>query len=337
MSFVSAAQDRDRLPVALLTGFLGSGKTTLLNALLQDPRMAETAVAINEFGAVPLDQHLIEHGADQTVVMANGCLCCNLAGDLESAVMRIFTRSRSGALPHFSRLIVEPSGLADPAPIAQAILRNPLMARVLRLDRIVCVVDAIFAERQLAEHPECISQISLADHIVLTKTDLAPNTETLHARLAELNPLAPVHDVRNGQIDPGRLFSDHFLDVRQTPFPDLPPHKPAPAPHAHAHASDIHAVVLTHDRPLDWKRLESWLKRCRLGWADRLLRLKAIVDIEGCPVVLHGIHHVMHPPVQLDAWPNADHRSRLVMIVRGIDAATIHAGWNSIIHQEHVP
>lgn len=122
MSFVTEQQDRDRLPVPPLTGFLGSGKATLLNKLLQAPRMRETAVAINEFGAVPLDQHLIEHGADQTVVMANGCLCCNLAGDLESAVMRIFSCRQSGAIPHFSRLVVEPSGLADPAPIAPAIL-----------------------------------------------------------------------------------------------------------------------------------------------------------------------------------------------------------------------
>src|ERR1700733_12101868 len=160
--FVSEAADRHRLPVALLSGFLGSGKTTLVNALLRDPRLADTAVAINEFGEVPLDQHLIDHGDDKTVVMANGCLCCNLAGDMEEALMRIFSRRASGAIPRFDRLIVEPSGLADPAPIAQAILRNPLMSRVLRLDTTLTTVDAVFGMRQLEEHAEARKQVALA-------------------------------------------------------------------------------------------------------------------------------------------------------------------------------
>ena len=331
MTFVSETEDRERLPVALLTGFLGSGKTTLLNVLLQDPRMAETAVAINEFGAVPLDQHLIAHGEDQTVVMANGCLCCNLAGDLEDAVMRVFSRRQSGELPHFSRLIVEPSGLADPAPIAQAILRNPLMARVLRLDRIVAVVDALFGERQLREHPECSKQIALADRIVLTKTDMVETDAPLREQLAMLNPLAPVFDVRHGAIDPANLFSAHFLDMRRTPLPDLPqPTLREPIPHVHHHGADVHAVALTHDRALNWTLFESWLRRCRLGWADRLLRVKGIVDIGGRPVVIQGVHHVLHPPVELDAWPDADRRSRLVMIVRGVDASEIRSGWKAL-------
>ena len=171
--FLSENADRGRLPVALLSGFLGSGKTTLVNALLRDPRLADTAVAVNEFGDVPLDRDLIDHGTDSTVVMANGCLCCNLSGDMEAAVMRLFSRREAGDVPRFKRLIIEPSGLADPAPIAQAILRNPMMARALRLEAIVTTVDAVFGEAQIAKHAETQKQVALADHLVLTKTDLA--------------------------------------------------------------------------------------------------------------------------------------------------------------------
>ncbi len=331
--FMDAAEDRERLPVALLSGFLGSGKTTLLNALLQDPRMHGTAVAINEFGAIPLDQHLISHGDDQTVVMANGCLCCNLAGDLEDAVMRIFTRREAGDIPHFQRLIVEPSGFADPAPIAQAILRNPIMARALRLDGVITVVDALFGERQMNEHPEWASQVALADRIVLTKTDLA-DAPLLRQALSARNPIAPVLDVRGGAIDPTLLFTLHFLDVRHAPFPELAATEPTRHHAHHAHGSDTEAVILTHDKPLDWPRLELWLRHLRLKNADNLLRLKGIVDISNAtrPLVLQGVHHILHTPVQLDAWPDADHRTRIVLILRGLDPNTIRTSWTTLIH-----
>jgi G3E family GTPase len=324
-SFVSHAASRSRLPVVLLSGFLGSGKTTLINAVLRDPRMAGTAVAVNEFGDVTLDRDLIDHGADKTVVMANGCLCCNLAGDMEDAVMRLFSRREGGAVPPFQRLIIEPSGLSDPAPIAQAILRNPVLSRAMRLDAIVTAVDAVFAETQAARHPEFARQVALADRLVLTKTDLvaAEGSERLRIVLRDQNPAAPILVASFGAIDAAALFPAPFFD----------PAASIAAAHRSAlfaesvdpdHLGRYAVVTLLADRPLGWRPLDAWLRRIRIGHAERLLRLKFMLDIHGVdgPVVVQGLHHVLTAPVELDAWPEGKRQSRLVLIA---DRATIDA------------
>lgn len=323
--FLTQAIDRGRMPVALLSGFLGSGKTTLVNALLRDPRMANTAVAVNEFGEVPLDRDLIDHGADKTVVMANGCLCCNLSGDMEDAVMRLFTRREDNEVPRFERLIIEPSGLSDPAPIAQAILRNPVMARSLRLEAIVTTVDAMFAQRQLANHPQTRKQIALADRIVLTKTDVAP-VGGLPQVLRAINPVAPLMTAPRGRIDPGLLFAASFFHGS---VPDATPRSGLVAEAVDPeHLDRIDAVSLLADRPLRWQAFDTWLRGIRLGNADALLRVKGILDIEGAdgPVVVQGVHHVVNAPVVMDAWPTPERQSRLVLIA---DPATIAAARRS--------
>ena len=327
---LSPAADRDRLPVAVLSGFLGSGKTTLLNRLLKDPRMAATAVAINEFGEIPLDQHLIDHGADKTVVMANGCLCCNVGGDMEDAVMRIFSRREGGAIPHFDRLIVEPSGLADPAPIAQAILRQPTLSRVMRLDTIVTVVDGVFGLRQLAEHPEARKQAEIADIRVVSKGDLA-DTGPLLDRLRQINPAAPVMEVRDGIVDPARLFSASFLDPGSAHSPVAEwIDRHADTPHHHHHSAETASVSLVAEAAMQWRPFDAWLRQWRTGHAEDILRIKGLLAIAGRPrpVVVQGVHHVLHPPAELPDWPSADHRSRLVVIVRGAGLARdIAASW----------
>jgi G3E family GTPase len=329
--FYPAAADQMRLPVALLTGFLGAGKTTLLNALLAHPAMADTAVAINEFGAVALDQHLIARDEGDVLVLANGCLCCNLAGDAEEAMLQLFARRAEGSVSPFRRLIVEPSGLADPAPLAQAILRNPLMARHMRLAGIIAVVDALFGARHLAQQPECGKQVAMADSIVVTKTDLADAAvlAALLRQFAALNPLAPHLIADHGRLDPRELFPAHFLN------PDLPsgPERALPLRHADAgHAGGTQALVLRHDAPLDWPKLEVFLRDVRLGHADALLRLKGLVAIESAegPLLLQGVHHVLHPPVALAAWPDDDRSTRLVLILRGSGAHSIRAGWAAL-------
>ena len=328
---LSAAADQARMPVAVLSGFLGSGKTTLLNRLLKDERMADTAVAINEFGEVPLDQHLIDHGDDKTVVMANGCLCCNLAGDMEDAVMRIFSRRESGAIPRFARLIVEPSGLADPAPIAQAILRQPTLSRVMRLEGIITVVDGVFGLQQLDAHPEARSQAAIADIRVVSKGDLA-DTAALTDRLRSINSAAPVLDVRDGIVDPALLFSRPFLcpGMEASPVAEWVDRHV----HHHAHSADVTSVSLVAEAPLHWPGFDRWLRSWRLGHADALLRVKGLLAVTGRrqPVVIQGVHHVLHPPTELPGWPSADHRSRVVVIVRGAALATeIAASWQAIL------
>jgi G3E family GTPase len=328
-AFLSQTTDRARIPVALLSGFLGSGKTTLVNALLRDPRMAGTAVAVNEFGEIPLDRDLIDHGADKTVVMANGCLCCNLAGDMEDAVMRLFSRREGGEVPRFERLIIEPSGLSDPAPIAQAILRNPVMSRVFRLEAIVTTVDALFAGRQLAQHPETRKQVALADRLVLTKTDLVSSevTSQVQTELREHNRAAPVLVALHGVVDAGSLFPASFFDAGASVAPSSRSALFAESVDPD-HAGRYASVSLFADRALDWRRFEAWLRRIRIAHAEQLLRVKAMLDIAGVdgPVVVQGVHHVVNAPVELDAWPAGERRSRVVLIG---DQATIAAARES--------
>ena len=329
--FLSQDTDQARLPVALLSGFLGSGKTTLVNALLRDPRMANTAVAVNEFGEVPLDQNLIDHGADRTVVLANGCLCCNLSDDMETAVMRLFSRRENGEVPPFQRLIVEPSGLSDPAPIAQAILRNPVMSRSLRLTTIVTTIDLLFAQAQLARHPETRKQIALADRLVLTKPDLADPSaqEAVSAALHALNPLAPILTAEHGVVDPALLFPADFLD--RDAIPSLPAHRSTFLAEAinPAHTARVVSLSLTADAPLRWQAFDDWLRRIRLGHADQLLRVKAMLNIAGTdgPVVVQGVHHVVNAPVLLRAWPTPDRQSRVVLIADPATIAEAQTSW----------
>jgi len=326
-SFLSRDTDQSRLPVALLSGFLGSGKTTLVNALLRDPRMAGTAVAVNEFGEIPLDRDLIDHGADKTVVMANGCLCCNLAGDMEEAVMRLFSRREGGDVPRFERLIIEPSGLSDPAPIAQAILRNPVMAGTMRLEAIVTTVDAVFAETQLARHPEFAKQIALADRLVLTKTDIGDNETTRRVRaiLRDHNPAAPILTASYGAVDAASLFPPQFFDSTLASSHRSVLFAESVDP---THIGRYASASLTADRPLNWRAFDAWLRRIRIDHAEQLLRVKAMLNIDGVrgPVVVQGVHHVLNAPVELDTWPTAERTSRLVLIA---DRATIAAASES--------
>jgi G3E family GTPase len=347
MNWVEEDSTRDRMPVALLTGFLGSGKTTLLNRILKDKRLAETAVAINEFGEMALDQHFIDHGEDKTVVMANGCLCCTASGDLDDAVMRIFTRRQSGELPRFKRLIIETSGIADPAPILQALLNNPVMSRLFRIDMVVTTVDGVFGRHQLADNDEAVKQVALADRLVLTKSDLADpaGKDDLCAALRRLNPTAPIVTARDGETDVEALFSPLFFDPASdvSTVADLLAQYAVGASHDHAHreAASPHysgalaTLCLTAATPLDWECFRAWLHRIKIRRADNLLRVKGILNIAGeaQPIVIQGVHHVFHDPVALKRWPDDDRRSRLVFITRDLPSDELRSSWDELNRQ----
>jgi G3E family GTPase len=325
VSLFDRDKSAERLPVAVITGFLGSGKTTLLNRLLRHPGMGDSAVIINELGEIGLDHLLVEQVDGEVAVLSSGCVCCTVRSDLEESLRGLLAQRDRGQIPPFRRILVETTGLADPAPIVQLLIRNPLLMHFVRLDAVVTTVDAVNAARQLAEHDEAVKQIVLADRLLLTKTDLADDA-TLRSRLKTLNRAAPIVAVRHGDVDPNALFdAGPSADPRRWLDDTAYAGHDHDAADGHRHGSEIEAFCFAFDAPLDWMAVSQWLGTLRQRRGQDLLRVKGILNLEGeeKPVVVHGIHHVFHPPVALDAWPDDDRRSRLVFITRGMTRAEI--------------
>ena len=324
------------LPTALITGFLGSGKTTLLNGLLRHPGMADTAVIINEFGEVGLDHLLIETAFEDAVLLKSGCICCTVRGDLVDTMGSLADRRARGEIPPFSRVVIETTGLADPAPILHTIMGESSLKDRFRLDRVIATVDAANALDQLERHYEAAKQAAVADRLVLTKTDLVSDAmrEAVLARLHALNPLAPIEIVVNGAIDPDLLFAPDPPDaaLRRDRLAASAAHGHA---HGHEHGHDdadhlarhhgISTVSLVREAPVEWPKLRTWLTALASLKGPNLLRVKGIVNVAGRegPVVIHGVQHVFHPPVELKSWPGDDRTTRLVFITRNIAAEAL--------------
>lgn len=329
------------IPVTLLTGFLGSGKTTVLNHILKHPGMAETAVIVNEFGEIGLDHLLVESATDDIVLLNSGCLCCTVRGDIADTLLNLFVGRASGKVPHFVRVVIETTGLADPAPILHTLISDPLVAARYSLDGVVTTVDAVNGAGTLDRQPEAIKQAAVADRLLLSKTDLAERDALsgLERRLAALNPSAPRIRVAHGAVDPQLLFNLGFYDpqtksvevqrwLRDEAFTDRD-HDHEHAPHAldpNRHDDRIRAFCITRDRPISWAALSTWLDALATMRGDDLLRLKAIValsDRPDEPVVIHAVQHLFHPPVLLPQWPSEDRRTRMVFITRDLPPEAI--------------
>jgi G3E family GTPase len=311
------------IPVCVLTGFLGSGKTTLLGRLLKRPEFARTAVIINEFGEIGLDHDLIETSDESFVVLQTGCLCCTIRGDLVLTLADILRRRDEGTVTPFDRVVIETSGLADPAPILHAVMSDEALAERLMLAGVVTTVDAVHGAETLERQPESVKQVAVADRLVLTKTDLvAENPAALADRLAALNPSAPVLPACFGDIDPVRLFDARIWDpagklaaLADTPRQDHGAHDRNP------HGGRTKCFALIRNQPIPAVALTLFLEALAEHCGADLLRLKGIVDIAESPdrpAVIHGVQHVFHPPAFLDRWPSDDRRSRLVFIVRDL-------------------
>lgn len=312
-----------RLPVSVLTGFLGSGKTTLLASALGHPAMGETAVIVNELGEVGIDHHLLRRVDERTVLLASGCVCCSLRGDLADELRDLLERRGRDGMPAFRRVVVETTGLADPAPIVATLVSEPLLRHHARLATVVATVDAVSGAGTLASYDEAVRQAAAADLIVVTKTDLA-DAEALVRHLRDLNPAAEVIASSFGDVDPRRLFGRRrsvlWRGAERRAHELRAGGRPAPG------NDGVRAFALSFDEPLDWSAFGVWLTMLLQARGRDVLRVKGLLDTGGPgPVVLDGVQHVVHPPRHLPAWPDAERRSRLVFIARGVDPEVVEA------------
>ena len=327
--------DARRVPVTVLTGFLGSGKTTLLNRLLQQPDLEGTAVIVNEFGEVGIDADLITQATDDTVLLANGCLCCAVRGDLVEALLRLAERSAADRAP-LRQVLIETSGLADPGPILRTLYGEPGIRRQYRLAGVGCTVDAVLGMGTLDRHREAVEQVAVADQIYLTKTDLLDTAppQALIERLAALNPgaeliidpqarHAALHRLMQSRDDTAlevtrRAAGDEALYYR----PGSTAQQVAPA----VHRDGITSFALVREEPLPRDGFFAWLDMVIAMRGEDLLRVKGIVNLAEQPeqpLVFHGVQHLFHPPESLPAWPGADRRTRIVFITRGLDGQAL--------------
>ena len=347
---------QDRVPVSILTGFLGSGKTTLLSKLMQAENMDKVAVIINEFGEVGIDDALVVKSNEDTILLNNGCLCCTVRGDLVETMHRLHVQQQDGQIPEFNRLIVETTGLADPAPILHTMMSDQFLISRYRLDGVVTVVDAHHGMSQFDQQFESVKQAAVADRIVLSKVDVTQPEDIVKVkeRLTTINPAAPIIECEHGEIDPLKLFDAGLYNpltktadvarwLKEEAYMDTEGHIPKHDHdhHHHHHSHDVNrhddhikSFSIYFDEPLKWGKIAGSLDMLAQTHGANILRIKGLINVEEIddqPVVVHAVQHMFHPPAKIDAWPTSDQRSRLVFIVKDIDRDIIDGALNSYL------
>ncbi len=341
-----------KIPVTLITGFLGSGKTTLISKLVRHADMNRVAVVINEVGEIGIDHDLITMATENITLLANGCICCSVRTDLQETLRELFSQRHMGQVLDFDRVVIETTGLADPAPVVQTLVSDTLLGAQFRLDGVITLVDAVHGLGQLDSQPESVKQIALADRILMSKCDLADPTTVseFSAAIAAINPVADIRHVLNGEVDPSELIGLGLASARASALTlsflgeslvdsgaDSVRAEPVEASDERGntaqgrylgqrtsrHDPAIATLSVRFDAPFTWASFSAAMELLVTLRGPDLLRVKGIVNIEGQPVVVQAVQHIFHPPVTLDHWPSADTGSRLVFITRNIDSSVI--------------
>jgi G3E family GTPase len=298
-----------RIPVTVVTGFLGAGKTTLIRRFLKSPEGQGTAVIVNEFGAVGIDDALVREAAEATVLLGNGCLCCITRTDLQVALRRLVVDRERGTAPPFARVLIETSGLADPAPILQTFSTDRALGGEFHIDVVLAVVDAVNGEAALADAAEARKQVILADRLIISKTDLATaaTVEALTRHLQQLNPRAAIDIAVAGVLEPNRIVEPATRE-RSSFIAEA------------EHGDGIASFVLEGENPIQWPAFSRAMETLIALRGPDLLRVKGLLNVTGCrgPVVVQYVQHLSHPPVELEAWPDENRSSRVVFITRNM-------------------
>lgn len=310
----------NKCPVAIVTGFLGSGKTTVLGHILRQKEFAGASVIVNEYGQAGLDHRLLRRIEERTTLLSGGCVCCNRRDDLIRELEDMLNAHQAKGLP-LERVIIETTGLADPAPILFSILTHPLLTHHYYIELVAACLDSANGELHLSRNPESVKQIVAADKVVITKTDLADadTVEKLRARIAQLNPAAEILTAAHGRPD-ADLFAPSAA------LPDRTPQKsPRGAACQAVHTTNIRSMAIQFDKPLDWLAFGIWMSLLLQKHGENMFRVKGIVDVgEEGPIVLNGVQHIIHPPQHLPDWRDYETRSsQIVFIMKDIEPQQI--------------
>lgn len=325
--------------VNLLTGFLGSGKTTLLRRMLEDPALADTAVLINEFGETGLDHQLVERIDENMVLLQSGCLCCTVRGELADALRDLRSRRERGLIPSFSRVVIESTGLADPFPVLSTVKADPILRHHFRPGNVITSVDAVNGAKQLDTYVESNRQAAIADWLVLTKTDIADTGAIgdLEDRLRRINPDAEIVAVPDDRLSVASLLDESIVSrgarIQSASGFYCEESRELVTSEGEPHSAAFRSLVITIDKAVDWTAFGLWLTMLLNRHGDRVLRVKGILNIDGetRPVAVHGVQHLVHTPVHMDAWISEDRRSHIVFIVDGLDASLLKRSFEAFV------